>query len=511
MKLEQLPRNLQILLGDNISEITISPEKDLKFINPEWVDGPPLKFPVELIPIPEPKIDDRLLEYLRGEVPTAPVVQPKVYKFYYDRAVYNPYAVNKNLMDAINLHADCIELRKQVRNIRLKQKVEDDQYELEKKLEEFASQELELIRMRSTNISYAKKLQTNEGETTGTFDEEATEKEIALAQSVKEITNKFREKIRQEKRTITSLYSDQIDLQRAEIKYWYKFTELVMLLQAIKHGLYLIFGMEPKHNADILKQLEKQEIKDNLEELTIRDYIEPKRFLFEYEDLIRDYLWGTIKQLKAIQLDSYETVLVSQVRASKMVEQFHWVDIIPFNSDGGAINEFEKEKAKATWVKDHWADGDLEFEFNPAGNFRSIRFKGIFLEINLKEVRQNKKFGKLKRPYDPNKNYETVELKDYLRYTLPAELTPPLQQLEAQEDYTNRSNKSFVFNVPLVTSRSSGFLKGAAPIFYGGDVIRNINPVGKWRLKLHDDQLLKTIVDDVDLVTVYINVEITRD
>jgi hypothetical protein len=504
--IEKLPRTIQILLNDNISEITRSINEDstfLRHVNPDWIDDPENPFPLgpddgPILPIPR---EDRWRIQLRSIPDYVPLLQENndnpIYNFYYDKELYDPYLIKVNLSEAYQLHNDCLKLQKKIRQIKkdvltlkLKMKLNND-------LENLNDQEFTVLKNKLKTISNASTLEKNDSNLNAKIDNTVIDLELEYIKKVKKINSDHKKNLYKQVLDRKSVLSQIVDLERLATEYWRNFTELVMCIQAIKHGLYLTYGIVPDNNQPEIDSINSAEdlFEDRPEDIFLDDLIKPKNQILLFEDYIRDFLWKTTDKLKSFKRKTFQTIKIIKYQKHELIKDYRdpYDDgLVYVVAPENPIADFSIVQENNRKINDAWKYGELFLKF-PKKNSIIQQIKGIYIEFNLLNYKETLKNRGGTKPYGNNTKLEFIADKSLPFKNFEVTITPPVSEKISSE---------FSFSAPIVQSKNSLFINGNRPPFYGNELIENINPQGFWKINFPGDINL-SILPFIENVTAY--------
>jgi hypothetical protein len=438
------PRAIETLLRDNSDSLKISKEEDKLILNKidegflSW--SPTIHYPNEIFIMTN---------------------EDSNFKFYYDSRRFSPFAILENYSKASQLLKELTRLNGEIKIYkRAELELQNEKSLLNKRKEIYKKTKL-LLEEESKTLNNTKELKIRNIDSLPrkiyAVDIEHNETSLKLKLEIEELKLILEEEELSRKETLhndpNSSYSNKNSKQRAMGAYIHKTTEISMIIEVLRHGLFVLFNIEPKSLIDnnVINFDTDSELNTKIEWFNL--------FKIKNEILltsIEKYLWGVAKISQRKLNNSYSTV------------------------------EYLKLQPK---IND---DKEIKFTYSPfIGSTKNSLLKGISIEFIYKDNQTFQENTSLTRPYlEPNFTKKTHEKIDYQNKNtdnkVRVTVTPPFQKR-----YTSDSNqeydfsKKFSFYAQVNRKDISSLRKDSSEnTFYGTNIIKNINPEGKWKVEV---------------------------
>lgn len=248
---------LKVLYGDNKALPNLSGELSLE----AWLNPIPLSFRKHW-----QKVGTTDLAELTP-------IETGSYRFFYDKDQFNPFVLSANTVRAVDLLNICQELKDQYIELESRIINKDIEQKLAEQLNEIALEELSSQRPKTVGLLHAKTILL-EQKTGTTNSYQLTVEELFTEELDPSLLVLQRKKLETEKEQLTRQREaashpgspHNLHFQSSKLKgeYAYRFTQLVMCIEAIKHGLFILKNLAPENL--------KIEVSDAMLHQAIQDY-----------------------------------------------------------------------------------------------------------------------------------------------------------------------------------------------------------------------------------------------
>lgn len=421
---------------------------------------------------------------------------PILLEFNYDRTRLNPYHLQENFSRAMQLLDECYALKDTYKDYEVQILNEEAMFDMFEKQQAIATAELELMRKNLYSVFNAQTLvsgqedgkNTLKGKPEDVLPGESEELAIELKKQKMALEKEDMDRLKKASTDLGSPYNKHGVVARLKAKYAHRFTELVMHVEVIKHGLLILNGKKPgvftiteedlndaidayRHFPQLQNSMQLKAATDTTEELTNTQHAEP-------ETLIRTYLWEVSETLQREHLVTDEYIHRLSVKHI-LPEEVVWKDVV----ETGMIT-FNLE----------------EIRLPTRG-----KLLGISVEPVLKSGKKITKLHDADKVYDIEHTHETE--KDTLFHF---SVSLPLQYLGDTEDYETHDHKDIHLSVtPTIRAQSAAMLNTGTPTFYGTNILMNFTPVGHWTLNYTLTPRISNLNTVLDNIYLYLHLKTT--
>ncbi|MBK7667309.1 MAG: hypothetical protein IPJ32_08150 [Sphingobacteriaceae bacterium] len=481
------PSILRILFGEN-KELPINDDYSIQ----NWCD--------ELKPQYR-----RQWEMIR-DIPRNKPKKPDNFVFDYETARINPFQIDKNFNNAVKLLEDCYNVKDAVNDLEVKIIDQAALFKISDLLDALSLKEEPVIKRKQTTINNTQTLiydQVNDKNAKISADisseDGINQLEIDIINQRREIQKAERKRKEVEFNSLGSPYNLTLKLSRLKAKHTHLLRELTMLVEAIKHGLFIVYK-KPPFKLIIDKESLKDSISRYKQEVDLINKFpaernfkqknkEEDKEVVELETPIREFLWDTSNflQTKYQHVDDHiECLSVKKSLRGGM----KWEDFLKAAAEGPGPNI---GVIKNSFVIDS----------------KNIKLSGIYAEIVLKEGKHAVKISKDSEGKKATGVYEILKKNDSLRSMIcKFYINPPQQMLGDNEDYSYRDVGNIVLTSKVNYKKESPLLMSSSqPAFYGGNLIENFSPSGLWILAFEPLEKEDLFIENIEDIHLYLHVK----
>lgn len=473
-----IPENtLRVLYGDNLKFDILDESRDFK----DWCEDIKSPFRKDWQNVPEIPVFE-----VNG-------TQSDLFKFSYDSKRFNPFHITSNFSKAMHLLDECYALKDSYKEYEVEILDQDAQFKISEKLAGIEVEELLLTKHKLYNISNAQRLKLiqTDGETEYVPDKDdvilsqGKELEIDLLEKKRKILIEEKERLKVASQNPKSPYNKNLICSRQKAKYVHRLTELVMLIEVLKHGLLIVKNVLPF----------KFSIKEAMLKKSISDYRNFPEIVYDLPGTINDLPKNKISEEEEELLEPETDIRNYLWRVSKILqrERITQDDYIHRVSTKNLVNKTEQEN----W-EDSIRKGHLRFNLDSIGLAgRAVTLLGISAEIILKDEKTNLEVI-------PNKLYDLFYLNEKFRNNaFKIHVNVPSQSLGNGNKYPDtKMNEVHFMTSAVLKNQSTVLINGASSNFYGRNIVENYNPNGYYNFyftMVPEIDNLKDVIEDIYL------------